>query len=98
MIRSASVTESVGGRAYHSAMPTRLTLDDHLTALRHSGKALREAAAAAGLEAKVPTCPSWTVSALVSHQGMVHRWAAANLRRERDHDAKASLAAAAEAP
>src|SRR5690349_9494375 len=79
-------------------MPTRLTLDDHLTALRHSGKALREAAAAAGLEAKVPTCPSWTVSALVSHQGMVHRWAAANLRRERDHDADASLAAAAETP
>jgi len=79
-------------------MPTRLTLDDHLTALRHSGKALGEAAAAAGLEAKVPTCPSWTVSALVSHQGMVHRWAAANLRRERDHDADASLAAAAETP
>ena len=79
-------------------MATRLTLDDHLTALRHSGKTLRESAATAGLEAKVPTCPSWTVSKLVSHQGMVHRWAAANLRRERDHDTEASLAAAAEAP
>jgi len=29
---------------------------------------------------------------------MVHRWAAANLRRERDHDTQASLTAASEAP
>ena len=79
-------------------MPTRLTLDEHLTALRHSGKALSASAAAAGLAARVPTCPSWTVSKLLSHQGMVHRWAAANLRRERDHDTEASLAAAADAP
>lgn len=38
----------------------------------------------AGLEATVPTCPDWAVRDLVAHQGMVHRWAAALLRGERD--------------
>jgi uncharacterized protein (TIGR03083 family) len=73
-------------------MPTLLSLDDHLEALVRSGAALGEAAAAAGLEAKVPTCPAWDVTKLVLHQGMVHRWAAANLRGERDHDTAASEA------
>jgi uncharacterized protein (TIGR03083 family) len=73
-------------------MPTLLSLDDHLDALVGSGAALGEAAAAAGLEAKVPTCPAWDVTKLVLHQGMVHRWAAANLRGERDHDTAASQA------
>jgi uncharacterized protein (TIGR03083 family) len=73
-------------------MPTLLRLDDHLEALARSGAALREAAAAAGPEAKVPTCPAWDVTKLVLHQGMVHRWAAANLRGERDHDTAAAQA------
>ena len=73
-------------------MPTLLSLDDHLGALGRSGAALREAAAAAGLDARVPTCPAWDVTKLVIHQGMVHRWAAANLRGERDHDTAASQA------
>ena len=73
-------------------MPTLLSLDDHLAALVRSGAALGEAAAAAGLEAKVPTCPAWDVTDLLVHQGMVHRWAAANLRGEPDHDTAASLA------
>jgi uncharacterized protein (TIGR03083 family) len=75
-------------------MPTHLSLDDHLAALVRSGAALREAAAAAGPDAKVPTCPAWNVTKLVSHQGMVHRWAAANLRGETDHDTSASQAEA----
>jgi uncharacterized protein (TIGR03083 family) len=73
-------------------MPTLLSLDEHLGALAGSGAALGEAAAAAGLDAKVPTCPAWDVTDLVVHQGMVHRWAAANLRGERDHDTAASQA------
>jgi uncharacterized protein (TIGR03083 family) len=73
-------------------MPTLLSPDDHLGALVRSGAALGEAAAAAGLDAKVPTCPAWDVTELVIHQGMVHRWAAANLRGERDHDPAASQA------
>ena len=73
-------------------MPTHLTLEQHLEALARGGAALGEAAAAAGLDAKVPTCPAWDVADLVVHQGMVHRWAAANLRGDRDHDTAASKA------
>jgi uncharacterized protein (TIGR03083 family) len=83
---------SVSRGRYHAAMPTLLSLDDHLEALGRSGAALGEAAAAAGLEAKVPTCPAWDVTDLLVHQGMVHRWAAANLHGERDHDTAASQA------
>ena len=83
---------SVSRGLYHAGMPTLLSLDDHLAALVRSGAALGEAAAAAGLEAKVPTCPAWDVTDLLVHQGMVHRWAAANLRGEPDHDTAASLA------
>lgn len=75
-------------------MPTELSLDDHLTAVASSGAALRAAAATAGLDAKVPTCPAWDVAKLVVHQGMVHRWAAAHLRGEADHDTSASKAEA----
>jgi uncharacterized protein (TIGR03083 family) len=79
-------------------MPTQLTLDEHLMALRDSGSALLAAAATAGLRAKVPTCPGWDVAKLVTHQGMVHRWAAANLRGERDHKTSKSRAEAEVAP
>jgi uncharacterized protein (TIGR03083 family) len=79
-------------------MPTHLPLDDHLAALEAAGRALRDAAAKAGLDARVPTCPAWDVRGLVAHQGMVHRWAAANLRGERDHRTGASLAEATAAP
>ena len=85
----------VGGTGYPRAVPTYLTLDEHLAGLARGGAALHRAAAAAGLAAPVPTCPSWDVTALVTHQGMVHRWAAANLRGDRKHDPAASLAEAA---
>ena len=75
-------------------MPTQLGLEQHLEALKRSGVALGEAAATAGLDAKVPTCPGWDISQLLTHQGMVHRWAAANLRGERDYDTAASVAEA----
>ncbi|MGW3614031.1 maleylpyruvate isomerase family mycothiol-dependent enzyme [Micromonospora sp. NPDC005163] len=79
---------------YHAAMPTYLSMEDHLEALVRSGAALRRAAAAAGFDAKVPTCPGWNVTDLVTHQGMVHRWAAANLRGDTDHNTSASEAEA----
>lgn len=75
-------------------MPTQLSLEQHLEALARSGAVLAEAATAAGPDAKVPTCPGWDVTDLVVHQGMVHRWAAANLRGETDHDTAASQAEA----
>ena len=90
----AAEDPAVGGRLYHAAMATQLGLEQHLEALERSGAALGEAAATAGLEAKVPTCPAWDVTDLVVHQGMVHRWAAANLRGEGDHDTAASVAEA----
>ncbi len=64
-------------------MPTSLTLEQHLAALRDAVTAFARYVERAGLEAPVPTCPEWTVRHLVGHQGMVHRWAAANLRGER---------------
>jgi uncharacterized protein (TIGR03083 family) len=73
-------------------MPTLLSLHEHLAGLASSGAALRDAAAAAGLASTVPTCPDWDVTTLVIHQGMVHRWAAANLRGQADHSASDSTA------
>lgn len=75
-------------------MATHLDPDDHIAALVRSGTALHAAATAASLDAPVPTCPAWDVASLVAHQGMVHRWAAANLRGEKDHRPSASQAEA----
>lgn len=61
-------------------MPTTLTPDQHLAALRDAVSAFARHAQEAGLDVPVPTCPDWTVRRLIGHQGMVHRWAAANLR------------------
>ena len=61
-------------------MPTTLTPDQHLAALRDAVSTFARAAQHAGLDVPVPTCPDWTVRRLIGHQGMVHRWAAANLR------------------
>jgi uncharacterized protein (TIGR03083 family) len=73
-------------------------LQEHLDALERNGAILRDAAGEAGLNASVPTCPTWDVTKLVAHQGMVHRWAAANLRGETDHDTAVSQAEAKQAP
>ena len=61
-------------------MPTELTAEQHLEGLRAAMVAFVRYADRAGLSARVPTCPDWTVRDLVTHQGMVHRWAAALLR------------------
>lgn len=61
------------------------TVEEHLSGLRAAAAAFTSAAAAAGLETKVPTAPAWTVRALLAHQGMVHRWARAALRGEPSH-------------
>lgn len=47
----------------------------HLDGLRDAGQRLAAAAAAAGPDAQVPSCPDWVVRDLVRHQGGVHRWA-----------------------
>ncbi|MFF3397498.1 maleylpyruvate isomerase family mycothiol-dependent enzyme [Streptomyces sp. NPDC002659] len=45
--------------------------------LVHEGQLLAAAAAEAGPDATVPTCPDWQVRDLLRHVGMVHRWATA---------------------
>lgn len=60
--------------------PLGLSLDALGDALGAASTVLRANAMAAGLDAPVPTCPGWTVLDLVVHQGMVHRWAASQLR------------------
>lgn len=57
-----------------------LPFEQYLAIVDESAAALAARAAQAGLEAPVPTCPRWTVADLLAHQGMVHRWAASNLR------------------
>ncbi|MFF6777166.1 maleylpyruvate isomerase family mycothiol-dependent enzyme [Streptomyces sp. NPDC012637] len=54
-----------------------LSTDTHIDALDTAGKALLEAAAAAGPDAEVATCPGWRVRDLLRHTTMVHRWATA---------------------
>lgn len=51
----------------------------HLDALAEAVDAFARHAAAAGLEAPVPTTPDWDVRRLVAHQGLVHRWARATV-------------------
>jgi len=71
-------------------VPTQLTTAQHLAGLSEAMRAFARYADRAGLEARVPTCPDWTVLDLVAHQGMVHRWAAALLRGERPSDEEVS--------
>ncbi|HEY3016123.1 MAG TPA: maleylpyruvate isomerase family mycothiol-dependent enzyme [Nocardioides sp.] len=65
-----------------------MELSEHLEGLRAALVAFVRYADRAGLDAPVPTTPDWTVRQLIAHQGMVHRWAAANVRgAECDPDA-----------
>ncbi|HEX5088370.1 MAG TPA: maleylpyruvate isomerase family mycothiol-dependent enzyme [Nocardioides sp.] len=67
-------------------MPTHLELSRHLDGFREAATAIVAYAGRAGLDAAVPTCPDWNVLDLVAHQGMVHRWARALVRRETPMD------------
>lgn len=60
-----------------------MEIPEHIEALGLEGERMAAAAAAAGPDAKVPTCPDWTVRELVHHQGGVHRWAATYVREAR---------------
>lgn len=61
-------------------MPTSLDPADHLEGLREALVAFVRYADRTGLRAPVPTAPDWNLRQLIAHQGMVHRWAAAQLR------------------
>lgn len=59
-----------------------MQLEQHLGAFAEAVEAFVASATSAGLEAPVPTTPDWDVRRLVAHQGLVHRWAAGNVRHE----------------
>ena len=52
-----------------------MEIAEHIDAIGRAGRQLAAAAAAAGPDAAVPSCPDWVVRDLVRHQGGVHRWA-----------------------
>ncbi|MFF0433665.1 maleylpyruvate isomerase family mycothiol-dependent enzyme [Streptomyces sp. NPDC004327] len=54
-----------------------MSIARHIDALDAAGKALVAAAAAAGPDAEVRTCPGWQVRDLLRHTTTVHRWATA---------------------
>ncbi len=56
----------------------------YIACLRDQGEQLAAAAAAAGLDAPVPSCPGWLVRDLLGHLGFVHRWAASHVTGRSD--------------
>ena len=48
--------------------------DEYAEAIRREGHALEAAANDAGIDARVPSCPLWTVADLLSHLGRIHRY------------------------
>ncbi|MFF1711430.1 maleylpyruvate isomerase family mycothiol-dependent enzyme [Streptomyces sp. NPDC058268] len=56
-----------------------MEIAEHLHVLDAEGQLLARAAETAGTDAKVATCPDWTVRDLLRHTGAVHRWAAAHV-------------------
>jgi uncharacterized protein (TIGR03083 family) len=76
--------------------PVPFSVDQRCDAIGYAAEQLCGAAASAGLEAPVPTCPGWSVRDLLAHLGMVHRWATAHLTGDRAGQ-EAGAAAAAEA-
>ncbi len=63
-----------------------LTFDEYGDAIGAAATVLRANAGATALDGPVPTCPGWTLLDLVSHTGMVHRWAADQLQGRRGID------------
>ncbi len=63
-----------------------MAFDEHIAAVEKAGPRLVALAVDAGMDAPVPTCPTWTAQALLAHQAMVHRWATAHVRGD-DPDA-----------
>jgi uncharacterized protein (TIGR03083 family) len=53
---------------------------EYIDAVTAESNALAYAAAEAGTDAPVPSCPDWTVKDLLVHMGLVQRWAAETVR------------------
>ena len=57
-----------------------LSFERYVDLIAASATRLIETVEGAGFDAEVVTCPTWDGRALVAHQAMVHRWAAAHVR------------------
>jgi uncharacterized protein (TIGR03083 family) len=62
-------------RAVDTPLRTPLPIASYAAAIRTDAATLASAAASAGPDAPVPTCPDWVVRDLVQHLGGVQRWA-----------------------
>jgi uncharacterized protein (TIGR03083 family) len=71
---------------------------DYVGAIRDDAAVLADAADAAGLDARVPSCPDWAVADLLEHIGTVHRWAAMSAQLEPGGPFKSSRQAGIEVP
>jgi uncharacterized protein (TIGR03083 family) len=67
-----------------------MTPDEHIAAIAQHAERLGADAAAAGLDAPVPTCPGWSVRDLLGHLGGVHRWAASLVAEARTEPPRSS--------
>jgi len=63
-------------------MSASLAFEQYLDLVSTSAARMIKTVEDAGFDAEVVTCPTWDGRALIAHQAMVHRWAAANLRGE----------------
>ena len=71
--------------------PPGVSFERHLTGLLEAADRLARAVSTSWLGADVPTCPEWTVIDLLAHTGMVHRWALAAIRGDRETMGDAEL-------
>jgi uncharacterized protein (TIGR03083 family) len=55
-----------------------------IDALEREGIRLADAASRISLDARIPTCPDWSLRDLVRHVGGVHHWAAGHIRQPTD--------------
>lgn len=63
-------------------MPASLSIERYIDLVAESATRMIGTIEDAGFEADVVTCPAWDGRALIAHQAMVHRWAAAHVRGE----------------
>jgi uncharacterized protein (TIGR03083 family) len=75
-----------------------MTALDYVAAIRVEAAALADGAVAAGLDARVPSCPEWDTADLLEHIGTVHRWAAMSAQREPGGAFRSSREAGIEVP
>jgi uncharacterized protein (TIGR03083 family) len=61
-------------------MPASLAFERYVDLVAVSAARMITTIERVGFDADVVTCPAWDGRALIAHQTMVHRWAAANIR------------------